>query len=106
MTNDFNKNIDNINDLNDKKFGFKIKPRYITISDNGRLREVIDEIEINWNGQNFIIFVDNYDKIRIKHFSLAQNPKRKDSYHTEKVSFNNIFKAFKWINTSHRFSPK
>jgi len=72
----------------------------------GSYEDVANELEINHNGNRYIVFhKEKDDLLYLKHFNFSQNPKGKEKFHIESRNFHNYFQVLKWVSSNHKFEP-
>ena len=110
MSNELRNSIKNkqeyIENLNNQKFGMRIKFLYSMEQINNEWVEIPTRVEVLTNGHSFQCWVDNNDQIRVLHENQAQNKSNKIKMHEEKVRFNDWMLCLKWLKTSHAYNTK
>ena len=95
-----------IENLNNQKFGLRIKFMYSMERDENCWIEVPTGVEVLTNGHVFICYTDSKDEIRVRHMNQAQNKSNKIKMHEERIRFNDWFKCFQWLKSSHAYNTK
>jgi len=96
-----------IENLNNSKFGLKIKFMYSMERIEENWVEIPTEIEVLTNGHSYYCYVDKNNVIRISHQNLAQNKSGKIKLHQEKSrEFNDWFLCLKFLSTAHKYNTK